>query len=859
MNKRKIIVLLSISTVLILSASGYLLYWHLGKGKYQASEEVTQNLFNHIKTFGLAYGRDFLSKEANIEWIKNHLDISNQGIPTKTANTTITYVNFSDLTLRSPYNDPNDMESERGTGYQIAQYFDNQGIDLDNAFLHYSKDVKIPVTTSSGTKVALKEDRFYLILYYNNNTYTDITPYAYGDGSYDGGHATGTKKITINQTNNDITYIGNLWKFREINFNISQGATGFDYRLEYWNGQEWHGISNFTDSTNGLQQSGKIVFTPPSDWQENKVGSGLANNDINLYWVRLRTESIGRTPVLESEASENSEYEWVGTSAISGEKFPNDGDFITVPGWNSSNDQNNDGFIDDNEFKNRSNSYASARFKYQARVPSRYFCDRWVTNPKDQTFQNAVADFARKKSIGIEGIFIDNAPEGIPDIFQWDSNFNSQVYLEYSKPSYSEKDRTEIYAVFRKDTAELITHIKNQIQKLIIVNCGFGKTLADSNAYLDLLKLNEIDVADGIFSETNISFWKSYQDTYDYMNKLKNRIDYLKNLNKKVIIHGNGDQNSWPNWAVNLEESQKNELAKRDQLYALAYYYLVSNTNTYFAYQPGNNYANPQSGWFGAIEYNLGTPKGDIYLFDDKNSIYAREYSKALVLLKPMPSETIHDISTEFTLNFNREYRKIDNDGVTKSQPSKTFKIRNYEGIILEKVLQKPTINSSNLSNITTTDSHITISGTAEPNSDVKVTIESEPMFLYSTADKNGYWTVTLNNALPAGNHTVYAISYIDDLTSPQSDILSFSVSETSKGGETKSSESENKLLPTVSESNSVYSPTSKTSNNLSETKENTAKNTTIPKTNTGVNHLIYPTLAIITGLIVIIFGKILF
>lgn len=51
-----------------------------------------------------------------------------------------------------------------------------------------------------------------------------------------------------------------------------------------------------------------------------------------------------------------------------------------------------------------------------------------------------------------------------------------------------------------------------------------------------------------------------------------------------------------------------------------------------------------------------------------------------------------------------------------------------------------------------------TFSGKAEANSTIKLTIYSDPLVLYTTSDANGNWSVTLDEPLPKGTHTLYIV-----------------------------------------------------------------------------------------------------
>lgn len=817
MQKRRVIGLILVAIILLLVSGGYFLNIKRGKEKFKAS--VTQistpaNIFSHIKTFAEVYGSTNAEQK---EWIKSRIDLANSDYPPeKIANDNITYVTLSDL----DFGTPGAAWDAATRTFEAHKAFEVAGEDFDDAFFHYAKDIFVPTTIPSQTAItgtintSPKEDRFYRIFNFDGTKYNDVTGKAYGDLW----KTTGNLQIPFNSKVGDSIYIGSMWKFREMNFNLSTTAdSNFNGVWEYWNGSAWS-EATINDGTNALQQSGKITFTPPADWTKTEI------NNNKLYWLRLRTLSVGtQTPVAESQVQISAQYEWMGTSAISGEKFLRqqvDGvDSIRVPGWNPTNDKNSDGFVDDTEFASLIDPNATARFKYQSRVTSRYFSNRWVSNFGNETYRNFAADVsaAKKSTYNVEGIFIDNVAERLPDFF-----WGTKIYLEYPAPIDAKTKYLE----------DVITSLKTVKQKLgtsqIILNTGFGPWITNTNI------VPIVDAVDGLLSECNIGYRYSSYDTQEHMAALWERIKFLTAANKKIILHADPNPDYWNNPALFIDMA---ESIKRDNIYSLAKYYLTSTDNTYFSHQDSSKYSQPWANWFKAIEYDVGSPKGDYFIYQKTadNNIYAREFSKALVLLKPMPSASSQDIgdNTATTIDLGRDYFPINSDG-TLGQASSKVQIRNYEGMVLQKILKKPTLDSNNLQNIKTSDSKITFSGSAEPQSIVKITILSDPIVLSAQTDKSGNWITTLNQSLAAGEHIVYIISTLDGLDSPASDMYRFTVlsdSGTSNGINNQSVNGQT-TLPFV-ESGNGQGGNSKQ----------------IPKT--GINHFIYPALALIATIII--------
>lgn len=76
--------------------------------------------------------------------------------------------------------------------------------------------------------------------------------------------------------------------FNELTFDLSQTGSGGSYVWEYWNGSSWASLT-VQDATNGFTQSGKVSWTPPSDWATTTV------NGHTTYWVRVRPTSVPST------------------------------------------------------------------------------------------------------------------------------------------------------------------------------------------------------------------------------------------------------------------------------------------------------------------------------------------------------------------------------------------------------------------------------------------------------------------------------------------------------------------------------------------------------------------------------------
>ena len=93
--------------------------------------------------------------------------------------------------------------------------------------------------------------------------------------------------MSLPLTNNTALYIGSANKFNTVNLNLTDiYSTGLNFRLEYWNGNEWKKIEAITDNTQNLKQTGNISFINSVDWSTRNI------NNSKFYWVRLLPTSI---------------------------------------------------------------------------------------------------------------------------------------------------------------------------------------------------------------------------------------------------------------------------------------------------------------------------------------------------------------------------------------------------------------------------------------------------------------------------------------------------------------------------------------------------------------------------------------
>ncbi|MFH0775017.1 MAG: hypothetical protein V2A53_05940, partial [bacterium] len=141
--------------------------------------------------------------------------------------------------------------------------------------------------------------------------------------------------------------------------------------------------------------------------------------------------------------------------------------------------------------------------------------------------------------------------------------------------------------------------------------------------------------------------------------------------------------------------TETEEIMNRDKILGLAYFYLVAapRYDYYQSWSGPYGSAMVSKWWTKACEFDVGSPLGDWYVFAEgkdpsdieKNyKVYARRYTKALILAKPIPAWNYKSYGTDSTTLhiLDKTYRPLKADK-TLGEPISTISLRNAEGAIL--------------------------------------------------------------------------------------------------------------------------------------------------------------------------------
>ncbi|MFO0810389.1 MAG: Ig-like domain-containing protein [Gemmataceae bacterium] len=452
-------------------------------------------------------------------------------------------------------------------------------------------------------------------------------------------------------------YMGFTDRFRELNFDLQQGGTtawsgAFEYASAVdaaGNPTEWKALTIASDGTNGMRQSGRVIFDPPADWKTANVGAGT-----RYFYVRVRTITGGTNQVPVARSIFGRDY--VGATYVGQTAYG------TIPAFDSAADVNGDGYLSDAEFANRATG-KDARFRYESRLFYPYYGQmRFVTNPAGVGFNAWAADYHSRLLDAnplAAGVHIDN------------SN---------GKPPTAGIATIESISTYTADYAATILAVGQAIQpKWMSVNTAGGNTTTDA----------VVRNVQASFEEFAIRPLQASTVAFEDLAAQVKRRQALTNPSSYIILDSLLTSNT---------AGIGGPTDSRALVGALAYYYLIGNPDTTFFMLSGGN--EPSTSWTrhwtDAINYNVGRPQGDFSLFatgaDPANAsltykVYGRSYDNALVLYKPLSYKsgvgtgTVLD-DTATVHNLNGTYRLLRADG-TLGDPTTTVSLRNGEGAIL--------------------------------------------------------------------------------------------------------------------------------------------------------------------------------
>jgi uncharacterized repeat protein (TIGR01451 family) len=777
-------VLLSTFVIAIVAALGTFTYV-AKKGKINVNADTFSNQFTWTMTqhFPSAKYFGYITSGGTTDsytWEANNTDIFNAG---DTASL-ITHKQVNPDVKQFGYTVLRYANSLSATSLNFLQdYAESHGGNFEDMFVHYAEDTTL-VASNNGSNYSV--DHFLANVYYNGSTYRDVGDWYSGDST-----------IAFGGSTSNLFYFGSISKYDEINLELSTVAGGtWNGVFEYWNGSSWTNLTA-TDGTNNLRQNGQILFIPPNNWQKTTIGGGSSNiKDENMYLIRLKVNQVGTTPSISKIRGAN--YLPLVDAVNS---------YYQVPGFDDSADTDHDGYLNLTEYSSHAIN-KTARFKYWSRVLGRQYVVpvSWNFNHGNALFReaetaNVVAQISESHSgFTDDGMFFDDFMPGLNYyLYNGAGNVNpisGGMLDEYSsaKPcgskTLSTGCSTTVNTTYSDDTIVTLAAIK-----------------AAAN--------NEGKVVDGCYvfwpgsiQNSDYCFWEAayynqavYRNIYD-TNNSTSFVNGIKNIHDAGIVGLIQGQNGLADKLGNTQAA-----IERGKYLNLAIFYTMQNPDTdFFRNWLGTTYSsqsNPDY-FVETVKADIGRPSGIVptgytaipgvdsnaFIFTQGTDpltgktykVVARDYSKALVLVKPLPdgASTVtasyaDDSATDIALpQTDGGYYLVNYDGSISSTPITFISLRNAEGAILIKASALNSMQITKSVNKSSAGSGDEITYTisySNPTDRTFTTAKIEDNIpsgsTYVSADNNptvvsGKITWNLGNVSPGASGTVKLIVKVD-------------------------------------------------------------------------------------------------
>ncbi|CAM4200029.1 hypothetical protein [Vibrio agarivorans] len=259
-----------------------------------------------------------------------------------------------------------------------------KGVDYEDYFLHFSEDTILAEVNSTHGENTLLNRKPTIVGYTVSEDHAGFLLYQQPPWNAD---------VFEHHQQGGALFVYHTEQFDRITFKLASTALDGSISIEYPSATDsqgrvtrWSTLEIKKDKTVGLTQSGTVTWQLPLDWVRATTHDGSGSSygggqyfgstyvrDGGLsYVLRIRwhnTNSSDPRPILNEVKLKNS------FPTVKPEQAPavtSDGKTIQrwrkVRGFDKSADLNNDNYLSWNEYKNRSNRNATARFRWESRV-----------------------------------------------------------------------------------------------------------------------------------------------------------------------------------------------------------------------------------------------------------------------------------------------------------------------------------------------------------------------------------------------------------------------------------------------------------------------------------------------------------
>ncbi|EKO3822779.1 hypothetical protein NTH40_004361 [Vibrio harveyi] len=363
-----------------------------------------------------------ISAAVAIEWELENADVVFGTYPNKADNERVKAIGYM-------YS----QKLELNTGWvenDIRNEAELNGIDYEDYFLHFAEDTIIAEVDKTHGENTLLNRKPMIVGYTASADHAGFWLYQSPPWNAD---------VFGQAHNGGALYVYHSEKFDRLAFKFTQFAQGGSFTIEYPSsvdsfGQvtEWTSFDIKRDKTESMTKNQTVNWSVPSDWVRATThdgsgqtygggqyfGSTFLRDGGRLYVARVtwHGDNIENRPHLKEVKLKNSFPTVKLTNAPTATP---DGKTIQrwrkIRGFDKSADLNQDNYLSWNEYKNRSNKNATARFRWESRVIP--FGRMWnqtsswaLTNLGNPNFANAVHHYyqAEWTKQGLNGAYNDD-------------------------------------------------------------------------------------------------------------------------------------------------------------------------------------------------------------------------------------------------------------------------------------------------------------------------------------------------------------------------------------------------------------------------------------------------------------------
>lgn len=373
--------------------------------------------------------------------------------------------------------------------------------------------------------------------------FTDLTNSAYG-GS-----------VTWQNT----MYLGYEEPFDVVNLTFSTSGNGITNVWEFWNGSQWETLTT-SGVANNLTANGQINFVPPASWTRKVI-----NGSRNKYFVRCRITASSINPV---------------TSSIKGDNWLRGANNLCM-GWDATDGGNCPGvnchIVNQGtplEYNPSPPVGASARFRYQSRIPS-WSYDHFMANPADFQLVGGVntRTWAKYTASRIDAI---STASGATAIMCDDAEKNLTAGtdgIDSTNTDFIDKTANSWITEYTNKYQDIVNYVRLLKPTLKLGINGQNK---------DIVKMGDWNLAEyhtfvwqtassrGITVNDDSVPWKMRYDDYLPANNPENTLGFLIYQDTQDTVPG-GRTAIW-------------DRGNRGPIVALSKHYIAMNDNTIFSY-----------------------------------------------------------------------------------------------------------------------------------------------------------------------------------------------------------------------------------------------------------------------------------